>query len=94
MLNQLPIQPDQPVPVYDCHVIVSGPDADGKLHGIISNLPELTAWAKDERALLRKLVDQFKDRLREYHRQQVAIPFQPKATPQPGERQRWIPVHL
>jgi hypothetical protein len=32
-----------PVPVYDCHVILSPPDASGKIHGRVSSLPEIAA---------------------------------------------------
>lgn len=96
MLHELPIQPDpsQAPPVYDCHIIISGPNDQGTLHGVVSNLPQITATAKDERALLRKLVDQFKTVLIEYSKQNQEIPWVSKAKPEPGQQQRWVPVHL
>jgi hypothetical protein len=85
----------EPVPVYDCHVILSGPDAAGLLHGRVTNLPGLTASARTERDLLRKLVTDFKAALISYREQGQPVPWiEGRAIPQPGESQRWIPVHL
>lgn len=92
----LPIADDgtMPVPVYDCHVILSPPDADRVIHARVSTLPEITASGKSERDVLRNLVNQFKAAIVHYRESGGDIPWQPPAKPQAGETQRWIPVHL
>lgn len=91
-LPQIP-DPSSP-PVFDCHVIISGPDDQGKLTGVVSNLPHLTANASNERALLQALVGQFKAYLQECQQKQQPITWSDPQTPVAGEQQRWIPVHL
>ncbi len=94
-VKDLPIQPgQQSVPVYDCHVLISGPDQDGLLSGVVSNLPEIKATASNERDLLRKITDDFKARVMKYASENQEIPWQANQKPEPGQQQRWIPVHL
>ena len=94
-LEDLPIHPgQQSVPVYDCHVLISGPDQNGQLSGVVSNLPEIKATASNERELLRKMTDQFKARVMKYISDNEEIPWQESQKPEPGQQQRWIPVHL
>lgn len=83
-----------PVPVYDCHVILSVPGADGVIHARVSTLPEITASGKSERDILKNIVNQFKAALVQYRESGTEIPWQSSAKPQPGETQRWVPVHL
>lgn len=94
-LKDLPIQPgQQSVPVYDCHVLISGPDQNGLLTGVVSNLPEIEATASNERDLLRKITDEFKARVIKYTSENREIPWQANQKPESGQQQRWIPVHL
>lgn len=95
-LRDLPVvSPPDPVPVYDCHVILSGPDAHGRLTGRVTTLPGLQAAAASERALLTELVRQFKQVLVDCRTAGRPVPWiaHPDA-PRGDERQRWIPVHL
>lgn len=96
MTNDLPIAGDSTcgVPVYDCHVLVRGPDAEGLLHGRVANLPGITATARDERHLLQQIVKSFKSELVKFQTSGQAIPWTPGDPRQADERQRWIPVHL
>ena len=95
-LTDLPVvTPPQPVPVYDCHVVFSGPDDAGVLHGQVTNLPDIQATAKSERELLTQLVKRFKAELERYRTEGLEVPWRQRpVTLAPGERQRWIPVHL
>lgn len=89
------VTPPQPAPVYDCHVVFSGPDAEGALHGRVTNLPDITATARSERELLTQLVKRFKSELQRYRTEGIEVPWRPRPiTLETGERQRWIPVHL
>ncbi|MEZ6067376.1 MAG: hypothetical protein R3B90_17105 [Planctomycetaceae bacterium] len=45
------ISADAPVPVYDCHVILSRQDDSGRWHGVVTNLPDIEATAGNERAI-------------------------------------------
>lgn len=86
--------PPRDVPVFDCHVLIAPADADGFLSARVANLPEIAARARNERELLRAIVTQFKAAAMRYHAA-GAIPWQvPPLTAQPGESERWIPVHL
>lgn len=83
-----------PVPVYDCHVILSDPDEEGVICGRVTTLPEITACGKTERAVLQRIVADFKSALIRYREGGEAIPWQEAEKPQDGETQRWVPVHL
>ena len=84
-----------PVPVYDCHVILSPPDSAGMIHARVSSLPEITATGTTEREVLRRIVTAFKAAILRYRASGQAIPWSPSPdTPGPGESQRWVPVHL
>lgn len=92
-MNDLPIHaPD--VPVYDCHVLISGPDASGLFTGVVTTLPEIQGTARNERDLLRKLTADFKARIKQYRENNQDIPWQPRQQPEGEQQQRWIPVHL
>ena len=95
--GSLPVAGDGgiPVPVYDCHVILTAADADGVITAKVSTLPEITASGRIERDVLRQIVEDFKSALIRYREAGQPIPWV-KSPPGPGagETQRWIPVHL
>lgn len=92
----LPIAGDagMPVPVYDCHVILSPADHEGTISARVSTLPEIAARGRSERHVLQVIVKDFKAALVRYRDSGEPIPWQPAPPLQPGETQRWIPVHL
>ena len=94
-MKDLPIHIDQSsAPVYDCHDLISQSEDAGKLLGVVSNLPEVTATASNERDLLRAISTQFKAKIIEYNEASKEIPFQETQKPGPDQQQRWLPVHL
>ncbi|MEZ6053751.1 MAG: hypothetical protein R3C02_20555 [Planctomycetaceae bacterium] len=60
-MPELPIASDgnMPVPVYDCHVILSAPDDNGLIHARVSTLPEITASGQSEQHILQTIVKDF-----------------------------------
>jgi len=92
----LPLSGDgtMPVPVYDCHVILSSADADGVIHGRVTTLPEITAHGKTERDVLQRIVADFKAALIGYRERGETVPWREAEKPAEGETQRWVPVHL
>lgn len=92
--KQLPVT-GAPVPVFDCHVIVTPDDGSGVVQVRSTTLPELTATAATERDALLSIVKKFKEFVRPFSERSEPIPFaeQPEV-PGPGESERWIPVHL
>lgn len=83
------------VPVYDCHVILAPSEDGGGYVARSATLSGVTATAGTERDVLRKMVDAFKQRLIAHRNAGEPIPWlEPADTPQPGELERWIPVHL
>ncbi len=95
-LTDLPIAGDgaMPVPVYDCHVILSLPDENGVVHARVSILPEVTAIGKSERHILQTIVKDFKAAIIRYREAGKEIPWHKAEKPHSGETQRWVPVHL
>ena len=95
--GSLPVAGDggMPVPVYDCHVILTPADADGVITAKVSTLPEISASGRIERDVLRQIVEDFKSALIRYREAGQPIPWvKSPAGPGPSETQRWIPVHL
>ncbi|HUG17685.1 MAG TPA: hypothetical protein VMM56_01835 [Planctomycetaceae bacterium] len=92
----LPITDKNSVPVYDCHVILSPPDAEEHSYrAVVSNLPEVTAQGATERDCLHQIVSRFKAAIRACREEGRTIPWmEPKLEPKPGQQERWIPVHL
>lgn len=92
---ELPIAGDGtlPVPVYDCHVVLTVA-ADGTISARVSTLPEITASGRSERHVLQQIVKDFKAALVRYRTSGQPIPWQDAPPLQPGQSQRWIPVHL
>ncbi|MBL8830339.1 MAG: hypothetical protein JNM18_25400 [Planctomycetaceae bacterium] len=83
------------VPVFTCHVIISGPDAAGRLHAVAAQFPDLKVEGANERDVLSQMTQQFKVRLAWNLARGEAIPWaeQPLQAA-PGDRERWIPIHL
>jgi predicted RNase H-like HicB family nuclease len=83
------------VPVFNCHACLSTPDAEGWITARSCNLPEVVARGKTEREALAGLVAAFKAVVSRYHTAGEAIPWaDSSAKAEPGERERWIAVHL
>ena len=84
-----------PVPVYDCHVILSPPDEQGVMHARVTTLPGITASGRTERdigAARAHLTG--KAALIGYRDRGEAVPWREAEKPGDGEVQRWVPVHL
>lgn len=85
----------QPVPVFDCHVIVTPDNGTGEVKLRCASLPQVTAAGPTERDALMQIVKRFKEFVRPYSEKSQPIPFsETPETPKPGESERWIPVHL
>lgn len=87
---------NDPVPVFDCHVLLRKPTADNPSWiARCAAAPSVTATGSTERETLQSLVIRFKYFIQEYHAQSQPIPWvSPELSPEPGEVERWIPVHL
>jgi predicted RNase H-like HicB family nuclease len=87
---------DQPaVPVFDCHVLLSAPDATGRFQARAANLDGVTGGGSSERQALLSVVTAFKAVVGDLHRNGEPIPWkEPPEAPAAGEVERWIPVHL
>jgi len=82
------------VPVFNCLVYVSR-DPSGNVRARVVNLAGLECTAGSEREALGRLVPAFKQRVGELMQTQTAIPWiEPPPPVEPGEQQRFIPVHL
>ncbi len=96
--NPLPLIPDSeinPVPVFNCIVILSEPDATGRLRGRVANLAGISADGFSERDVLTAIMKKFKNTVKEITAAKQTIPFlEPPESPQSGEVERFIPVHL
>jgi len=91
----LPISDQPAVPVFDCHVLLSGPDDAGRYRARAANLDGVTGGGTSERQTLLSVVTAFKAVVGDFHRNGEPIPWkEPPETPVPGEVERWIPVHL
>ncbi|HXT60680.1 MAG TPA: hypothetical protein VN699_18710 [Pirellulales bacterium] len=88
-------KPPGEVPVYNCLVLLSPPDAEGYLAARCSNLPEVAERGKSRREALAKVVAAFKAAVARYSAEGRAVPFAAEPLePAPGEEQLWIAVHL
>lgn len=84
-----------PIPVFNCMVILTQPDQHGRRHGRVANLAGITASGTSERDILTSIMKQFKAVVQKYSQDQQPIPFvDPPEKPKPGEVERFIPVHL
>lgn len=85
-----------PAPVYDCHVLLRKPtEPGGRWIARCAAAPEVAADGPTERETLIALVTRFKFFLHEHCAQSQPIPWRsPPLSPQDGEVERFIPVHL
>lgn len=82
------------VPVYNCHAILSSPDAEGWIT-VRCNLPGVVARGKSQREALAALVAVFKTEVSRFAAAGSAIPWiESLAKPESGEQERLIAVHL
>lgn len=84
------------VPVYDCHVLLRRPSQSGETFvARCAAAPEITAEGATEREVLQSLVIRFKYFVQEHRSLGQPIPWHiPEQTPEPGEVERWVSVHL
>ena len=96
--NPLPLITEQeinPVPLFSCHIILSKADDRGIINGRTANFAGITASGSSERDVLTSLSKQFKDTVMRLHADKQPIPLiEPPESPQAGEVERFIPVHL
>lgn len=85
-----------PVPVFDCHVLLTKPATPADSWSARCAAAEtVTAEGPTERDVLMKIVSRFKFFVHEHHVRGEPIPWtNPPLSPQPGDLERWIPVHL
>ncbi|MEZ6061420.1 MAG: hypothetical protein R3C19_13835 [Planctomycetaceae bacterium] len=94
-LPQLPVNSPDPVPVFNCHVILSVADENGRRCGRVANLEGIEVAGTGEREILMAITRQFKAFVKKYHDAGRDIPWiEPPATARPGELERFVPVHL
>lgn len=91
-----PADLDRPdIPVFTCHVLLSGPDEEGRYAARAANLQGVVGGGHSERQALLSIATAFKAVLADFRRNGEPIPWQnPPATPTAEEQERWIPVHL
>ncbi len=84
------------VPVFDCHVLLRRPGRTGEsFQARCANAPAVTSTGLTEREALQSIVIRFKYFIQEHQAQGQPIPWlNPELSPEPGEVERWIPVHL
>jgi hypothetical protein len=82
------------VPVYNCHVYLSGPD-NGLVTARGATLPEVQATGGSDREALQNVVRAFKETISRYTAAGETIPWvDPPLPAAVGERPRWVPVHF
>ena len=82
-----------PVPVFNCHVILR--QLDGKVYAKTANLAGIEAEGTSERDVLMAITRQFKDAVKSHHDSAGDIPWiEPPAKANAEEYERFIPVHL
>jgi hypothetical protein len=96
--NSLPLISENdcsPVPVFNCLVILTTPDENGRRRGRVANLQGISAEGTSERDILASLMKSFKASVQKYSQSEQQIPWiDPPESPAPGEVERFIPVHL
>lgn len=94
-LPQISEAESNPVPVFNCIVILTKPSDDGRQTGRVANLDGVTATGFSERDILTAIVKKFKTAVQEYTAKDQPIPWiESPEKPATGEVQRYIPVHL
>lgn len=87
--------PRADVPVFNCHVFLSPPNERGLITARVATLAGVAGQGHGEREALRSVVAQFKAAVGGYLTRCEAIPWlDPPLAPQPGETQRYVPVHF
>ncbi|APZ93858.1 hypothetical protein [Fuerstiella marisgermanici] len=96
--NNLPLLSEadvNPVPVFNCHVILSPADDAGRIQARVANFPDITAAGSTERDVLTSVMKQFKKTVMQLRADGKPLPWiDPPETPAEGESERFIPVHL
>lgn len=83
------------VPVFDCHVLLAGPDENGRYTARAANVAGITGGGNSERQALLSVVTAFKAIVTDLHKHGEPIPWKnPPDEPAAGETERWVPVHL
>jgi hypothetical protein len=86
--------PQSAVPAFGCVVYVADV-AGGGVRARVANLAGIEATADSERGALAKIVPAFKARVAEALARGEPIGWiEPVPEPEPGERRRFVPVHL
>ncbi|OYW20643.1 MAG: hypothetical protein B7Z55_06975 [Planctomycetales bacterium 12-60-4] len=82
--------------MLNCHVLLRRPTDAGELYvARCAAAPSVTSSGSTEREALQAIVIRFKYFIQEHRGTGRPIPWiSPEATPEPGEVERWIPVHL
>ncbi len=83
-----------PVPVFNCPVLLRR-SPDGRLIGRVASLPDIEVDGTTERDVLIRITRRFRCRIQDCLDRSISIPWiDPPQEPQPGEQQRFVPVHL
>ncbi len=83
------------VPVYNCHVYLSGSVGSGPITARGASLPEVQATGSTEREALQNVVRAFKETIGRYTAAGQTIPWvDPPLPAAAGDRPRWVPVHF
>ena len=83
-----------PIPVFNCIVYVHA-DESGGMRARVANLAGIECTGANEREALSKVVATFKQAISDLMQGESAIPWiEPPAAKEPGEQERFIPVHL
>ena len=96
--NNLPLLSEadvNPVPVFNCHVILGVADDRGRMKARVANFPDITAEGSTERDVLTLVMKQFKQAVQQLRADNKPLPWiNPPETPSDDEAERFIPVHL
>jgi hypothetical protein len=85
--------PQTSVPAFGCLVYVV--DVDGGVRARVANLAGIEVTAESERGALAKITAEFKRRVSEaLGRGETIAWIDPPVDSEPGERRRFVPVHL
>ncbi len=83
------------VPVFNCHIYLSSPPEGGPVVARGANLSEIRVEGRSDREALAAAVRAFKEAIGRSLAGGQAIPWiDPPLPAEPGERQRWVPVHF
>ncbi len=83
------------VPVFNCHIYLSEPAADGRVVARCATLPEVQAEGTSQREAMQNAVAAFKRAIAAYLERGEAVPLRSEPLPrEAGEAERLIAVHL